>query len=88
MSKLKWLDLVPSIMSAVASLAAAYAAFASLRVSREAKLLAKQSALATYHDEAAKTLSDATERLKKLPKFSRNWLIKKHAWSGQVKLGH
>ncbi|MGZ8257351.1 MAG: hypothetical protein ACXWTX_06245, partial [Gallionella sp.] len=65
MSELKWLDLSPSIMSAVASVAAAVAAFASLRISREAQLLAKKSALATHHGEAAKTLSGVAERLKK-----------------------
>jgi hypothetical protein len=52
-------------MSAAASVAAAYAAFASLRISREAKLLAKQSALAIHHGDAAKVLASEIEELKK-----------------------
>lgn len=62
---MNWFDVVPSIMSAVASVGAAFAAFGSLRVSREAKLVAEQSALASHHASAAITLTNAIEQLKK-----------------------
>jgi|25_taG_2_1085351.scaffolds.fasta_scaffold03898_2 hypothetical protein len=50
---------VPSALSAVASIAAAVAAFGSLRVSRESKRVAEQGALAVHHGPASKALSDA-----------------------------
>lgn len=63
MEAMRWFDLVPSVMSAVASVGAAIAAFGSLRVSREAKLIAEQSALAIHHADAAIALSGAVEKL-------------------------
>ncbi|HEY6094173.1 MAG TPA: hypothetical protein VIU93_04395 [Gallionellaceae bacterium] len=63
MDEIKWFDLVPSAMSAVASVGAAIAAFGSLRVSREAKSIAEQSALAIHHTDAAVALSKAVEKL-------------------------
>lgn len=65
MNNINWLDAVPSIMSAIASVGAALAAFGSLRVSREAKLVAEQSALAIQHGSAALVLTDAVENLMK-----------------------
>ena len=64
MDEKSWFDLVPSVMSAVASVGAAIAAFGSLRVSQEAKLIAKQSALAAHHTDAAIALSGAVAQLK------------------------
>lgn len=64
MSDMNWFDVVPSIMSAVASVGAAFAAFGSLRVSREAKSVAEQSALAIHHSGAAIALTSAVEKLK------------------------
>jgi hypothetical protein len=63
MDETSWFYLVPSVMSAIASVAAALAAFGSLRVSREAKLFAEQSALAIHHADAAIALSGAVEKL-------------------------
>lgn len=63
MDKMNWFDLIPSIMSAVASVGAAFAAFGSLRVSRESKLVAEQSALAIHHSGAAIALTGAVEKL-------------------------
>jgi hypothetical protein len=63
MDEMNWLDLIPSIMSAVATVAAAFAAFGSLRVSREAKLVSEQSALAIHHGDAAIALTEAVEKL-------------------------
>lgn len=37
MSETNWIDVIPSVMSAVATVAAAVAAFGSLRVSQESK---------------------------------------------------
>ncbi len=54
----------PSTMSAIASAAAAYAAFESLRVSREARLDAVQSALAIHHRDAAIALTKVEGALK------------------------
>ncbi|EKO3708847.1 hypothetical protein [Vibrio metschnikovii] len=47
-----WLDVIPSSMSAVASVAAAVAAIASWRVSRRATSIAESTALATHHSAA------------------------------------
>lgn len=57
-------DFIPSIMSAIATVAAAYAAFKSLQISREAKNDAMQSALAVHHRDAAIALTTAEEKLK------------------------
>lgn len=62
-NKMNWLDITPSFLSAIAAVAAAYAALASLRVSREAKLVAEQSALAAHHGAAAIALTSAVEKL-------------------------
>ena len=62
-NKMNWLDITPSFLSAIAAIAAAYAALASLRVSREAKLVAEQSALAAHHGAAAIALTSAVEKL-------------------------
>jgi hypothetical protein len=68
MNNTSWFDAVPSVMSAVASLAAAVAAIGSLRVSREAKLVAEQSALAVHHGAASTALTDAVDQLTKCTK--------------------
>lgn len=60
---MNWFDFVPSVMSALASAAAAYAAFQSLQISREAKNDAKQSALAIHHREAAIVLTEVELKL-------------------------
>jgi hypothetical protein len=56
-----WLDVAPSALSAVAGVAAAFAAFNSLKVSRESQSIAEQSALATHHGEASRKLADVSE---------------------------
>ncbi|MDS1311496.1 hypothetical protein [Marinobacter xiaoshiensis] len=56
-----WLDFAPSALSATAGLAAAIAAFNSLKVSRESQTIAEQSALAIHHDEASRKLADVSQ---------------------------
>ncbi|MEH6470442.1 MAG: hypothetical protein V7752_04260 [Halopseudomonas sp.] len=66
MNETNLLDVVPSVMSAIATAGAAIAAFGSVRVSREAKKIAQQSALAVHHGSAANALSEAVETLDKM----------------------
>lgn len=74
MDAMNWYDFITSIMSAIATVAAAYAAFKSLQISREAKNDAKQSALAVHHRDAAIALTEAEvkleERLKALSELA------------------
>ncbi|WP_286748778.1 hypothetical protein [Marinobacter sp. UBA2688] len=56
-----WLDFAPSALSAIAGVAAAIAAFNSLKVSRESQSIAEQSALAIHHGEASRKLADVSE---------------------------
>lgn len=58
------LESIPSIMSAIASAAAAIAAFQSLKISRDAKALAAKSALAVHHADATRVLNEAIEKLR------------------------
>lgn len=58
-----WLDFAPSALSAFAGLAAAVAAFNSLKVSRDSKMIAEQSALAIQHNDAARKLADVSETI-------------------------
>lgn len=50
---MSWLDIVPAFMSAIASLAAAVAAFFSLRISKQSISVAEHSALAVHHSSAS-----------------------------------
>lgn len=65
MNQTDWIEIAPSALSAIATAAAAVAAFGSLKVSRESKLVAKQSALAVHHGSAANSLANALEFLAK-----------------------
>lgn len=65
MNEVKWIDLVPSIMSAIASVGSAVAAFWALRISKQAKVVSEQSALATHHGSAALEFTKAVEQLKR-----------------------
>ncbi|QFS88095.1 MULTISPECIES: hypothetical protein [unclassified Marinobacter] len=56
-----WLDFAPAALSAIAGVAAAVAAFNSLKVSRESKLIAEKSALSIAHSEAARKLSEVSD---------------------------
>ncbi len=60
----KWLEVLPSFLSACASVAAAITAIAALKISRESKTLATHSALATFHNSASLGLTQAVEELK------------------------
>ncbi|CAH9054171.1 hypothetical protein PSECIP111951_00978 [Pseudoalteromonas holothuriae] len=71
MDKVGLLNAIPPIMSVIASAGAAIAAFGSLKVSKEAKELSKQSALAIHHNEAAITISNITNGL---PVNMRNFI--------------
>lgn len=63
MSYPEWIELVPSGLSAIAAVAAAIAAFGSLKVSKDSKDVAKQSALAVHHGNAASTLTEVRSAL-------------------------
>lgn len=65
MNDTNWLDVVPSIASAVATFAAAIAAIGSFRVSRQANRVAEQSSLAIHHGSAANTLTAAISSVTK-----------------------
>lgn len=60
----KWLEVLPSFLSAGASVAAAVTAIVALKISRESKILATHSALATHHNSASSELTQAVEELK------------------------
>ncbi len=85
MDKVVLMGAVPSIMSAIAGVAAAVAAFSSLKVSKEAKDIARQSALAAQHHSAVNILSSSIEQLKKATKdfsyFTQDFV---HTWSSEI----
>lgn len=60
---MNWFDIVPSFMSAVASLGAAVAAFFSLRISRQSISVAEHSALAAHHSSASLEYSNVLNNL-------------------------
>ncbi|MEH0672121.1 hypothetical protein [Vibrio owensii] len=61
-----WLEVIPSSMSAVASVAAAVAAIASWRVSQRATLLAESTALATHHSAVTLVYVEEVKQLNEL----------------------
>ncbi|WP_428820056.1 hypothetical protein [Microbulbifer sp. MCCC 1A16149] len=65
MNYAEWFDIAPSILSAIATTAAAYAAFSALKVSQESKMIAERSTLAIQHGPATKTLTESIEALSK-----------------------
>lgn len=65
MADIDWYNVAPSGLSAVATVAAALAAWGSYNVSKQTKLLAEQSTLAVHHSGAVLALSQAVEELLK-----------------------
>ena len=63
MSYTDWINIIPSALSAIATTAAAIAAFGSLKVSRESKKVAEQSVLAHHHDSATRTLAETRKTI-------------------------
>jgi len=63
MDSTNWIDLAPSALSAVAGIAAAIAAFGSLKVSRDSKRIAEQGALALHHGAASTALAEVLEQV-------------------------
>lgn len=61
---INWLDVVPSVMATAATIAAACAAFISLRISQEANHVSRQSILAAQHGSAAFEISKAVSDIK------------------------
>ncbi|EPW4778966.1 hypothetical protein ACWLRU_004467 [Vibrio parahaemolyticus] len=61
-----WFEVIPSSMSAVASVAAAVAAIASWRVSRRATSLAESTALATHHSAVTLVYVQEVKQLNEL----------------------
>ena len=64
MDEVSLFEFIPSTMSAIATVAAAYAAFKSLEAANKATKVAEQSALATQHKQAADRLSESIFQLK------------------------
>ncbi|WP_417707432.1 hypothetical protein [Rheinheimera aquimaris] len=60
---MNWLEIVPSSMSAVASVAAAIAAIASWRASNRANNIAESAALATHHNSASIAYFEESSKL-------------------------
>ncbi|WP_209300309.1 hypothetical protein [Aliivibrio fischeri] len=58
-----WLDVIPTLLSAVASIAAAVAAFVSLRISKRSISIAESSALAIHHNSASLVYSNVVTNL-------------------------
>ncbi len=61
-----WFEVIPSSMSAVASVAAAVAAIASWRVSRQAASVAESTALATHHSSASLIYVEEVKKLNQI----------------------
>jgi hypothetical protein len=74
------LEVVPSFLSAVASIAAAIAAFVSLRISKRSTSIAESTALAVHHHSAsleyAKVVKDLSETTREFFDFSYNMWVK------------
>ena len=68
MDKVVLIEWIPSFMSAVAGIAAAVAAFYSLKVSKDTRDIAEKSALAVQHNTASNVLFDSIEQLKEATK--------------------
>tara|TARA_R110002049_G_scaffold297185_1_gene486000 strand:- start:5476 stop:6024 length:549 start_codon:yes stop_codon:yes gene_type:complete len=60
---MNWIELAPSLMSAVASVFAAIAAFLSLRTNKQSIDLAKRSTLAAHHNSASIMYSKVVDNL-------------------------
>ena len=60
---MNWLELIPSMLSAVASIGAAVAAFFSLSISKRSMSIAEQSALAVQHQSASLEYSKVVNNL-------------------------
>lgn len=50
---MNWLDFLPTFLSTISSIAAAYAAIVSLRISKQSILISKSNALAEHHKSAS-----------------------------------
>lgn len=74
-----WLEVIPSFMSAVASVAAAIAAIVSLRISKRSTSIAESTALAVHHNcaslEYAKTVKILSETTREFSDFSYNMWV-------------
>lgn len=83
----EWLEVIPSLMSAIAAFAAACAAFVALSVSRKANSISEKSILAAHHHDAVSVLSNAVDRLRKETKdlggFSYEFWIE---WPREIEL--
>ncbi|WP_414829991.1 hypothetical protein [Alteromonas sp. H39] len=81
----EWLKILPSFLSAGASIAAAITAIVALKITRESKFLATRSALATHHSSASLQLTHAVEELKpnifKISQFAYSSLVN---WAKEI----
>jgi hypothetical protein len=87
MNLIEWLNIIPSVMSAIAAIAATYAAFVALSVSRKANSISEKSILAVHHHNAVSVLSSSIDRLRKetksLSEFSYTIWVD---WSREIEL--
>lgn len=75
-----WFEVVPSFLSAVASVATVIAAIVSLRISKRSIAIAESTALAVHHNSAsleyAKVVKYLSETTKEFSDFSYSMLVK------------
>lgn len=87
MTLIEWLNVIPSAMSAIAAVAASYAAFVALSVSRKSNSISEKSILVAHHHGAASILSNSIDRLRKetkdLSEFSYAFWVD---WSREIEL--
>ncbi|USE02741.1 hypothetical protein JKJ11_24155 [Vibrio sp. SCSIO 43133] len=74
LANINWFDVAPSIMSAFATMAAAYAAIVSMQVSKRSNSIAKMTAIATHHNAASskyfETVTELYRETKQLKELS------------------
>ncbi|ELA7158682.1 hypothetical protein RAX54_004611 [Vibrio parahaemolyticus] len=60
---MNWLDFIPTLLSAIASIGAAIAAFISLRISKQSQSISQLTALASHQASATTTYVDVVKEL-------------------------
>lgn len=85
LENINWFVVVPSTMSAIAAMAAAYAAIISMRVSKQSNSIAKMTAIATHHNSAASVYFDVVSELVQETKQLNDMCdILRNNWSNEI----
>jgi len=75
----EWVNVIPSVMSAIAAVAASYAAFVALSISKRANSISEKSILAVHHHDAVSVLSNSIDKViketKNLSEFSYEFWV-------------